>query len=425
MRASLRHALSATAILACGVAQASDPAPRVYQNELRELKNPEPLLADHPEYIAPIEEVHRYEAPILIDDAHADLDVRAWRFSYNARGIIEMPNRLDGSKTAIVVVHPWGIDDGQGWTMPNPAGVAFACTFEKNALMLQHAADVINPLLQAHRDQVKVVLYSLPNKPDPVRTKLYRSTDRTPTADERQAARVELAKILSAYEYGAEEIPAEIPLKTGKPAIDYFRAFPGIDSSARYNGAGFWDLPIPVMSTIDVADNDVVLYDRQEYPALRDFLQGEGVEHVLLCGYHADMCVCETTAGYKNLKQDFNVFLVGDAVQATLPANKTSAHATNQAVSYAALDLLITQASWVKPIGDRREVTCWVSTGGDRRRRHHDRPPRLAPRAHRPESRILNPLIQSSSDGGTSATSVGVPNRGRRGAGRPKKNPWA
>jgi hypothetical protein len=226
--------------------------------------------------------------------------------------------------------------------------------------MLQHAADVINPFLKVHRDTVKVVLYSLPNKPDPIRTKLYRSTTATPTAEERVAAREELTKTLKGYKYGGEPIPAEIPLKSGKPAIDYFRAFPGIDSSVKYNGVGFWDLPIPVMSTIDVADNDVVLYDRQEYPALKEFLQSQGVEHVLLCGYHADMCVCETTAGYKNLKKDFNVFLVGDAVQATLPANKTSAYATNQAVSYAALDLLITQASWVKPVTDDGKT---VATG--------------------------------------------------------------
>jgi hypothetical protein len=352
MRRFSRPAVLSAAILACGFASAAEPASRVYKNELRELKDPAPLLADHPEYIQPIEEVHRFEAPILVDDAEADLEVRAWRFSYNARGIIEMPNRLDGAKTAIVVVHPWGIDDGQGWKMPNPAGVAYACTFEKNELMLQHAADVINPFLQAHRDTVKVVLYSLPNKPDPIRTKLYRSTERTPTPEERKAARADLTKALTSYQYGAAEIPAAIPLATGKPAIDYFKAFPGIDSSAKYNGVGYWDLPIPVMSTIDVADDDVVLYDRQEYPALKEFLQGQGVEHVLLCGYHADMCVCETTAGYKNLKKDFNVFLVGDAVQATLPANKTSAYATNQAVSYAALDLLITQTSWVEPVGD-------------------------------------------------------------------------
>ena len=67
-----------------------------------------------------------------------------------------------------------------------------------------------------------------------------------------------------------------------------------------------------------------------------------------MMGYATDMCICSTTAGYENPRQDFNVFLVGDATQATLSANKTAAHATNQSLSYAALNLLITQGSWIK-----------------------------------------------------------------------------
>gem|GEM_PF-5629758 len=34
-----------------------------------------------------------------------------------------------------------------------------------------------------------------------------------------------------------------------------------------------------------------------------------------------DMCFCETLARYKNLSQDFNVFLVDNATLATFPAN--------------------------------------------------------------------------------------------------------
>lgn len=87
---------------------------RRYDNKLILLKNPPPLLADHPEFVEPVKEVTRYEAPLLVNDDNADLSVRAWRFSYNARGIIEMPNRLSAKDTAIIMVHPWGIDDGQG-----------------------------------------------------------------------------------------------------------------------------------------------------------------------------------------------------------------------------------------------------------------------------------------------------------------------
>ncbi len=45
-----------------------------------------------------------------------------------------MPNRLRADRTAVIMVHPWGIDDGQGWTTPDPAGVADFCTPEKNHL---------------------------------------------------------------------------------------------------------------------------------------------------------------------------------------------------------------------------------------------------------------------------------------------------
>jgi nicotinamidase-related amidase len=91
-----------------------------------------------------------------------------------------------------------------------------------------------------------------------------------------------------------------------------------------------------------------VFYDPEGYDVLKAFLQKHGIRHVLLTGYHADMCVCATTAGYKNLRKDFNTFLVGDATQATFPACDTPRIATTAAVSFAALDLFITQVSWIK-----------------------------------------------------------------------------
>src|SRR5215510_2049908 len=113
-------------------------AERVYQNRLTPIKNPQPLLADHPEWVEPIRETNRFEAPVLVNDPGADLHVRAWRFSYNARGIIELPNHLRAKQTAIVMVHPWGIDDGQGWNTPEPAGVADFCTPAKNHIGARH-----------------------------------------------------------------------------------------------------------------------------------------------------------------------------------------------------------------------------------------------------------------------------------------------
>lgn len=102
---------------------AAEPS-RTYRNEITPIPNPKPLLADHADFVEPVREMRRFEAPALVDEPEADLRVRAWRFSYNARGIIEMPNNLRATNTALIMVHPWGTDDGQGWNTPEPAGAA-------------------------------------------------------------------------------------------------------------------------------------------------------------------------------------------------------------------------------------------------------------------------------------------------------------
>lgn len=326
------------------------PAARttIYHNALTRIAKPKPLLADHTRYVGPMSEATHFEAPALINDPHAGLSVRAWRFSYNARGIIEIPNRLAGDKTAVIVVHPWGIDDGQGWRTPEPAGAAFQCTPIKNAIVLDHARDVVNPLLRRLRDRVKLVGFSLPGKEDPIRASIYRSIARTPATDERQAGRVRLKETLERFNYRGAALPAEIAVDPATPTIAYFQAFPGLDANPPYDPAGFWDLPVPVSTAIDVHDSDYVFYDLEGYAKLRDFLRSQGVTHILLAGYNTDMCVCSTTAGYKNLSLDFDVLLVGDATIATFPASAGPHDATTAAVALASRDLLITQASWIR-----------------------------------------------------------------------------
>lgn len=324
----------------------SDPA-RTYDNVLTPVANPKPLLADFPQYVEPVVEHRRFEAPPLVDDPEADLDVRAWRFSYNARGIIEMPNHLRASETAVIVVHPWAVDDELGWKTPEPNGVVDFCTPEKNALACKHTKEVIDPFLKRLRGKVACVLYSLPGPADPIRTKAYRSFDRTPTPEERAAGKEELRAALAAHSYRGRPLPSTLTLGRDTPVADYFRQFPGLDAGPWYNGSGFWELPIPVSTAIDVAPEDVVIYDAEGYDALRDFLKRIGVRHVLLTGYATDMCFCKTTAGYENLSPDFNVFLVGDATLATFPANSTPRFATNAHVSFAALNHLVTQVSWI------------------------------------------------------------------------------
>ena len=345
------RAVSAFLVVALAGSSFGQPAARVYENKLTRIKDPKPLLADHPDFVAPVTEPARFEAPALVDDADGDLDVWAWRFSYNARGIIEMPNRLRAAETAVIMVHPWGIDDGQGWRTPEPAGVCDFCTPAKNALAGRHTREVINPFLKQLRGKAGLVLFSLIGEPDPIRKKLYRSTDYRPTAEERKQAAGELAAKLKGFKYEAGALPAKLTLSSDRPVVDYFKQFPGLDAGPRFNGPGFWQLPVPVTRDIDLEPDDVVFYDPQGYDVLRDFLRKNKIRHVLLVGYATDMCFCRTTAGYQNLSKDFNVFLVGDATLATFPANDSPRHATNAAISFASIDHLITQVSWVKPRG--------------------------------------------------------------------------
>jgi len=323
---------------------------RIYKNVLTKLDNPDPLLNDHPEFIQPVIEQTRYEAPVLVDQPGADLSVRAWRFSYNARGVIEMPNRLRADQTAVIMVHPWGIDDGQGWTTPEPAGVADFCTPTKNHLAEKHIREIVNPLLKRLRPHVAFTMYSLRDKQYPVHKKLYRSMRYNPTVAERAAAKKEISRILNSFDYRGADLPEELTLSSTSTVKDYFKQFPGLDAGDRYNNAGFWKMPIPVCAAVEMAHDDIVIYDADGYGELRDFLKKNEVANVILVGYATDMCFCKTTAGYENLSQDFNVFLVGDATLATFPANETPAYATNAHISFASLNQLVTQCSWIKKI---------------------------------------------------------------------------
>jgi len=341
-----------TVFVASPIYAQGNPESRIYENRLIKLDPPRAILADYPEFFEPIVEENHFEAPAIIDDKDADLEVRAWRFSYNARGIIEIPNRLKAARTAIIMVHPWAIDDAWGWRTPEPNGVADFCTPKKNALAAKHSKEVVNPFIHRLRSLVPLVMFSLPGSADPIRTKVYRSFKKTPSEQERQSGIDELRAKLAAFDYRGKPIATELKLGSEHPVGDYFRQFPGLDSSDRFNGAGFWSLPIPVSTSIDVAPEDVVIFDDEGYGPLRDFLKEQNIRHVLLVGYATDMCYCRTTAGYENLSKDFNVFLVADASLATFPSNTSPRFAVNASISYAALNQLITQVSWIQIIGN-------------------------------------------------------------------------
>ena len=343
------------------LAQCGSAQERTYENRLTRIKNPKPLLADFPEWVEPIRETNRFEAPILVDDKDADLSVRAWRFSYNARGIIEMPNKLRAKETAVIMVHPWGIDDGQGWNTPEPAGVADFCTPQKNHLAAKHTRGVIDPFLKSLRGKVSLVLVSLPGNEDPIRKKLYRSFRGKPGETERAEGKKELSAKLANFNYRGEPLASALKLSSDKPVVDYFKQFPGLDAGDKYDPKGFWQLPIHVTTDIDLKPDDVVIYDGEGYPALKKFLEENGIRHVLLTGYATDMCYARTCAGYENLSKDFNVFLVGDATLATFPAAATPRFTTSAHISFASINQLITQISWIKYEGSARVSRASVS----------------------------------------------------------------
>src|SRR2546423_736178 len=176
-------------------------------------------------------------------------------------------------------------EDKRARSPPAPGATAHgspAAPPARTRLTLNHMGDVITPSLQAGRQRVGVVGYSLPGTADLIRKKLYGSVSHQPTADERQQGAKELADKLGGFSYQGQPLPDKITVSADKPAVDYFRQFPGLDAGAKYNNAGFWDLPIPVAKPITVAERDVVFYDGDGYALLRDFLIKQGVRHVLL-----------------------------------------------------------------------------------------------------------------------------------------------
>ena len=334
--------------------QGDEVAKRIYWNKLTPLDNPQPILADYPQFVEAIRETGRYEAPVLVDDDNADLSVRAWRTQFNARGIIEIPNRLNAARTAIIVVHPWGINDGQGWQLPEPSGFAFGSpAVIRNTR--RHLEQVVNPFLKSLRGEVGLVMYSLPRRESLIHRKLYRSFRHRPTADERRQGRIELSAKLKSFNYSAGSLQKHLIISKANPVRDYFRQFNGGMFGDHYNGRGYWDLPIPVHSAIDVDPDDVLIYDGDGYAALRTFLNEQGIDHVLLCGYSCSKCFRATTAGYETLREDFNVFLVGDATLDHRLMVDTVRFATTGELAEVSRENLITQVSWIRLNRSRRQ----------------------------------------------------------------------
>ena len=228
------------------------------------IDNPDVIFAVWPEsavdwtkHIKPIgkDEFRRFRGPALVDQAGGDLLVRAWKFmpevpGQATGGIVESRNRLKSKHTALVIVHPWGLEDGQGWKGPqayNLYGYAFMGLREDNVLCLDHLKDVVRPFVQSMRGRLPVVGYSLPGTPDAIRGKMYRGyDDNRPSDAQRTQGRAELEAYMNAL--------------SGKQ----------------------WPAYIPVSRNLDDQPDDLIIYDGSGYPALKNYLRKQGIEHVLL-----------------------------------------------------------------------------------------------------------------------------------------------
>lgn len=319
-----------------------------YPNTLQEIEGGPPLLADFPQFVEPLQADRRFLAPPVVEDPGGRLLVRAWRWWYNARGIVETQNRLEERATAVITVHPWGLDDGHGLETPQPAGCAFQCTPEKNQVAIQHMRQVLSPFLARLRPHVAVVASAMPGVEDPIRKLIYASILTRPEELDVAEGERQLAAVLRAWRFRGEPLTATVRLDPARPASSYMDQTPSTDAGDKYNGPGYWDLPMPVSVGLERESTDLVFYDGEGYEKVRDFLQSRGIRHVLLTGYNLDMCVISTTCGYLNLRQDFNAFVVGDATLATFPGSVTPRFTTQAALCSAALTQLLTQVGWVE-----------------------------------------------------------------------------
>src|SRR5262249_22795485 len=160
-----------------------------------------------------------------------------------------------------------------------------------------HIAEVVNPWLKALRGKVGLVAYSLPGKEDDIRKKLYRSIRSTPSESERKQGSAELAAALKQFSYKGGPLPTALSLDAERPVADYFKRHQAWAPGRRSVPEGLGNLPTPIVRGIELGEKDVVIYDGDGYPPLRDFLKKQGIRHILLAGYCTDMCVASTTAG--------------------------------------------------------------------------------------------------------------------------------
>ncbi len=143
----------------------ADPSIYDVRPDLKKIK-PTPFFVGNKKFITSINYPYRLESLPIVNDPNAHITVRAWRYSYATRCPIEMDNALNGSNTAVFVIHPNPSDDGSGvHTLEQ------LCMPEIDSLWHQHLKQIINPFLNKIRNSVSLILYSLPGPEDQARKK--------------------------------------------------------------------------------------------------------------------------------------------------------------------------------------------------------------------------------------------------------------
>jgi len=102
----------------------------------------------------------------------------------------------------------------------------------------------------------------------------------------------------------------------------------------------------------NIKDDDFVILMDEKGKSFDSIQLSKKIENILLGGYATDICVKESVAGYIDLVDDFNVFIVGDATMATFPARSRPSEPTRDELIRASLYVPITQISWIKKMNN-------------------------------------------------------------------------
>ncbi len=284
-------------------------------------------------------------APIILKDSSM-LSIRAMRYSYNFRSMIIHDINIDPQETALIVIHPIDIDNGEISTVM-PLGAYFMGTPSKNTIASKHMKEVLNPFIQKMRKQLKKIIFIMPfySKTDLV--KLYSMKGDTYQGIDSNYLNEYLLKI---NKYNYEGIDTHLPLiLKGRSILNsYFNEFPGLMLNNTKNNIEFSKLPFRINRDIILSEGDLILFDDMSLESFDSLLLSMDIKNLIYSGYAMDLCVKKLNQGYEKTAPLYNIFVCIDAGLTTFPGddglNKyNTVNALNTSFLY-----FITQIGWIK-----------------------------------------------------------------------------